>query len=127
MALVSCSECLKEISNQADVCPNCGAPTSKKRNQKPSQAWGVAAIGFALGAAFTPYFASVFFTPIALVLGLVALAKRQKLAGVVALVLALGAAEGIRETSNKIEAAQINAERSVRQLQDIGKQFQQQQ
>ena len=30
MALTNCPECGKEISDHADKCPNCGAPTRKK-------------------------------------------------------------------------------------------------
>lgn len=30
MALVACEECDKEISNKADACPNCGAPSKRK-------------------------------------------------------------------------------------------------
>lgn len=29
MALIKCSECGKEISSSAKVCPNCGCPTTK--------------------------------------------------------------------------------------------------
>lgn len=29
MALITCPECGKEISDQASVCPNCGAPVAK--------------------------------------------------------------------------------------------------
>ena len=125
MALIKCIECGGDVSTEADKCQKCGAPTSKTRNQKPSKAWAVAAIGFALGAIFMPYFASVFFTPVALVLGFTAFAKKQKLAGVVALVLAAGAVVGIVDTSNKIQSAQKDLEKSARELQDIGKQFQQ--
>jgi predicted amidophosphoribosyltransferase len=28
MALISCSECTREISSQADKCPHCGAPVA---------------------------------------------------------------------------------------------------
>ena len=38
MALITCPECGKEISDKAKVCPNCGAPTpsaiKKKENTK---------------------------------------------------------------------------------------------
>lgn len=30
MALITCPECGKEISDQASACPNCGAPVAKK-------------------------------------------------------------------------------------------------
>lgn len=35
MALVSCKECGKQISDQAAACPNCGAPVSG-RSQPPA-------------------------------------------------------------------------------------------
>ena len=31
MALIQCSECKKEISDQATSCPNCGAPIKAKK------------------------------------------------------------------------------------------------
>lgn len=31
MALIKCSECGKEISNKANICPNCGNPIQKKK------------------------------------------------------------------------------------------------
>lgn len=34
MALIKCKECGKEISNQAKLCPNCGAPTEKFNQKK---------------------------------------------------------------------------------------------
>ena len=37
MALTNCPECGKEISDQADKCPNCGAPTRKKAEEKSTK------------------------------------------------------------------------------------------
>lgn len=37
MALIKCIECGNEISNKAEVCPNCGCPVSetvKEKNNK---------------------------------------------------------------------------------------------
>jgi hypothetical protein len=34
MALINCSECSKEISDKAQLCPNCGAPVEKIENSK---------------------------------------------------------------------------------------------
>lgn len=31
MALISCSECGKEVSDKTASCPNCGAPTNKEK------------------------------------------------------------------------------------------------
>lgn len=33
MALIKCPECGKEISSEADVCPNCGISTRKKKKE----------------------------------------------------------------------------------------------
>lgn len=37
MALTNCPECGKEISDQADKCPNCGAPTRKEAEKKSTK------------------------------------------------------------------------------------------
>lgn len=34
MAMIQCKECSKEISDQAETCPNCGCPTNKKSNSE---------------------------------------------------------------------------------------------
>ena len=34
MALIKCSECGKEISDQASACPNCGVPLPKPKKEK---------------------------------------------------------------------------------------------
>ena len=40
MALIKCPECKKEISNQADVCPNCGYPIRRDIiKQKEKREW----------------------------------------------------------------------------------------
>ena len=39
MALIKCSECGREISDKAEVCPGCGAPvfaTTKQKTQTPT-------------------------------------------------------------------------------------------
>lgn len=35
MALVSCGECVKQISDQAVLCPNCGAPARLEHKPAP--------------------------------------------------------------------------------------------
>ncbi len=35
MALISCPECAKEISEKAPSCPNCGVPISSAKNNSP--------------------------------------------------------------------------------------------
>jgi len=59
MALIECSECKKEISDKADKCPHCGAPTSrvefkrqKKWHEKTSVTLFVAAILIVIGFGF---------------------------------------------------------------------------
>lgn len=34
MALIKCIECGNEISNKAEVCPNCGCPVSETVKEK---------------------------------------------------------------------------------------------
>jgi hypothetical protein len=50
MALIACSGCRKEVSDQAAVCPNCGAPLTpipdSVRSKRAGGTWG--GIGFAL-------------------------------------------------------------------------------
>jgi hypothetical protein len=52
MSLIQCAGCRKEISDEAAVCPNCGAPLTpipeSVRSKRPGGAW--AGIGFALVA-----------------------------------------------------------------------------
>lgn len=77
MALVNCTECGKEISDQATACPGCGAPvyptTEKLLPEKSATpALGMVAAGLGLGAVLMPYFAAVFFVPAALICGMIA-------------------------------------------------------
>jgi hypothetical protein len=37
MALIQCKECSKDISDQAQTCPHCGAPTNKKTMDSVAQ------------------------------------------------------------------------------------------
>lgn len=37
MALINCPECGKEVSDNAEVCVNCGFPIVKNRNQKKTK------------------------------------------------------------------------------------------
>ena len=36
MALISCAECVKEVSNKATSCPNCGAPVTRSERTAPA-------------------------------------------------------------------------------------------
>ncbi|PQJ12636.1 hypothetical protein CJD36_002520 [Flavipsychrobacter stenotrophus] len=59
MALISCSECGRQISNQAKVCPNCGVPirlsqvtiekTSKEVKKMQVMGWVVLMIFVIIG------------------------------------------------------------------------------
>lgn len=37
MALISCPECGKQVSDRADSCPNCGYPISKLKTGGPEE------------------------------------------------------------------------------------------
>lgn len=37
MSLISCSECNKKVSDKADACPHCGAPTNLGKKKYRSQ------------------------------------------------------------------------------------------
>ena len=34
MALIKCPECKKEVSDKAEVCPHCGYPLRKRKDEK---------------------------------------------------------------------------------------------
>ncbi|RJX18994.1 MAG: zinc-ribbon domain-containing protein [Desulforudis sp.] len=46
MALINCKECGRQISNKAEVCPHCGAPSTAKKLGDFGQ--GVSGCGCAL-------------------------------------------------------------------------------
>jgi len=116
MALVKCTECGREISDQAVSCPGCGAPvvaaTSRKvllsaaRSAAPAQgtgsAFGIAAVVLGLGAVVMPYFAAVFLVPAALVCGLIAFKQGRKGLGGIGVLLAAIGLVGIIYVSQEI-------------------------
>src|SRR3989442_1261560 len=64
MALITCSECQREISAKASTCPHCGAPIkagptaspeTKARRRTSPVAWVALGILIAIGAAFLLY------------------------------------------------------------------------
>jgi len=82
----------------------------------------------------TPYFAAVFIVPIACILALIAIAKQEAIAGIVALAISAFAFAGIYETSQKISRAQAELNRIAddarrardkieRDLQDIQRKY----
>ncbi|QRX83254.1 hypothetical protein [Glaciimonas sp. PAMC28666] len=69
-----------------------------------------------------PYFASVFFSPAALVLGLLAFNKKQKAAGILAVVFGAIGLVGIMQTSSRISGAQEEMRSAMEKAQqDIDK------
>src|SRR5262249_55481290 len=96
MALIHCSECLREISDRATACPGCGAPldtTMQSQAVSPTAApaslvMGVAALALGVAGIVMPYFATVFLVPAAFVCGIVAFRRGQRGLGGAGIVLA---------------------------------------
>jgi hypothetical protein len=101
MALISCAECGREVSDKAGACPNCGAPIQDESrqatpivasNDPPSNAasaLGIAAVVLAIGGVVMPYFAAVFLVPAAFLCGVIAFKRGQRRLGGAGVVLAL--------------------------------------
>ena len=72
MALVECSECRKEISDEAEACPSCGNPNEKAviKKQNSGQAMGCLFMILAIPAVLLlgPFAAVVFIVGLVLVL-----------------------------------------------------------
>lgn len=118
--LMACPTCGHQMARRAVACPSCGAPNeliTVPKVSKPQQIWGAIALLSAVAAIFMPYFASVFFTPLAAVFALIAMAREQVAAGLVALGLSAIALNGIWNTSQKIDAARTMLEQSQRDVQ----------
>ncbi|MGM9746988.1 MAG: zinc ribbon domain-containing protein [Paludibacteraceae bacterium] len=60
MALIKCKECGHEVSDLANVCPNCGAPIKLLQDQEIVKKY--ATIGLILGVGYTIIGVSVFST-----------------------------------------------------------------
>ncbi|WP_439395191.1 GYF domain-containing protein [Bradyrhizobium sp. PMVTL-01] len=82
---------------------------------------GIVAIGFGLAALSMPYFAAVFFAPATAVCGLIAMVRRQRVLGGLALALAFVAFVGIAGVSNKITKASADLEKSAKELQEMSR------
>lgn len=116
MALINCTECGRQISDQAVSCPGCGAPVSaaipvevapsavpnRATVQSAGSAIGIAAVVFGLGAVVMPYFAAVFLVPAAFVCGLIAFKRGRKALGGIGVVLAVIGLIGIIYVSQEI-------------------------
>ena len=103
MALVKCIECGKEISDKAISCPYCGCPISNINNKttevtitsQPTQVenknsvFGIVALCTAGLSLFLPYIVSIYIVPVAFVLAIVSIIKKEGKAGKIALILAI--------------------------------------
>lgn len=122
MALILCSECGREISDKALACPGCGAPTISQpcgvqnKQENTSSAMGIVALCLGLASTIMPYFAAVFLVPAALVCGIIAFRRGQKILGGFSIALAMIGLIGIIAVSQKIESAQHELDRSLREL-----------
>lgn len=107
MALINCPECNREISDLASSCPGCGTPIDQTNRQLDSvvkSSLGLVAISLGIGGILLPYFAAVFFVPIALICGMIAYRSGQKRSGGVAIALSLFGVWGIISVSDKISS-----------------------
>jgi DNA-directed RNA polymerase subunit RPC12/RpoP len=129
MALIHCSECGREISDQALSCPGCGAPTKAPIKVRPdnepkeaSPVIGIVAIGLGLASIIMPYFAAVFLVPAAFVCGIIAFRRGQKGLGRASVALAILGLISIISVSQRINKAQQDMEKSLRACLKTGKQ-----
>ena len=104
MSLIKCPECEKEVSDKAVTCPYCGCPISsaiKNENtentstiqssqvENKSPIFGIAALCAAGMSLFMPYIVSIYIVPVAFVLAIVSIARREGKTGKIALILAI--------------------------------------
>lgn len=128
MALIHCSECGREISDQALSCPGCGALTkiqflTESKPKETSPVMGIVAIGLGLASIIMPYFAAVFLVPATFVCGIIAFRRGQKGLGGVSIVLAIVGLIGIISVSQQINKAQQDIEQSMKDLEHSQKEF----
>ena len=130
MALIQCSECGREVSDQASSCPGCGAPTGKSpiADTPPKETTpiiGIVAIGLGLASILMPYFAAVFLVPAAFICGVIAFRRGQKRLGGVSIVLAILGIVGIFAVSQQMNERQAeakqNLEKAQRDMEDMRK------
>ncbi len=98
--LEKCNVCSKLISKTAEICPNCGEKRFSNKTTVP--VLGIVSVGLGVGASLMPYFAAVFLVPAAIICGAVAIKKKQKAYGKIAIILGVVGLAGILYTSYKI-------------------------
>jgi uncharacterized paraquat-inducible protein A len=122
MSLIACAACNVEMSDEAAACPKCGHPNAKiaeKNEKKSGYAVGLvaAALGMIVAIMPIPYFVLVFLVPATLIFGILAFAKRQRLAGVFAILLGVAGIAQIVSVQNQIDAATRQAQAAAEQIQ----------
>jgi len=127
MALIQCSECDREVSDQAPSCPGCGAPinavqsTIENKPKEASPIMGIVAIVLGLASTLMPYFAAVFLVPATFVCGIIAYRRGQKGLGSISVLLAIVGLIGIVTVSQQITKAQQDLEKSMKDLERLQK------
>jgi ribosomal protein L40E len=126
MALIQCSECNAEISDQAQSCPKCGAPTlAAKAAAKRKTPWlSVAALGLAVISLFSPYIFATIIVPVAVLLTVAALYYRQWVGGIASLVFVCLGGVFLYVQHQEIEKNVEQAQAAATQMQQAGEQFQ---
>ncbi|WP_212566909.1 hypothetical protein [Aromatoleum tolulyticum] len=81
--------------------------------------FGVFSLGLGAASIVVPYFAAVFFVPVALICGFVSIWQKKKLLGVIGIVLSIVGIVRIVDISNELHEAQRNVEKSIQQLKQI--------
>jgi len=101
MGLVKCKECGKDISEKAEQCPACGAPTAMGE-KKRGGAFAVFVALFTLFSLCMPMILSQALIPIAILLSLIALARKRYLVGLICLGLSVVGMSSVMEKQEQI-------------------------
>jgi hypothetical protein len=124
VALVHCSECGREMPDQAGSCPGCSVPLLKPststvitHQMRTSPIIGIVTIGLLLALVMMPYFATVFLVPAAFVCGFIAFRRGRKWLGGVSVALACIGLIGLVYVSQQISTAQEKLQSSLKDLQ----------
>ena len=113
MALVNCKECQHSISDNAEECSACGAPT-KLKAMKSGSILAMFTLAFTLVAICMPMFLAQALIPLAGLLSIATLFKRRFIIGAVCLALS---AVGMSAVAQK----QAELQKGLDQLKNIGK------
>ena len=120
MSLIKCPECEKEVSDKAATCPYCGCPISNvvdsentenktaiqsSQIENKSPICGIAALCAAVLSLFMPYIVSIYIVPVAFVLAIVSIVRREGKTSKIALILAIISICWIVYVSTSITAA----------------------